>query len=465
MVIPTQRLLFITLCGIILIGLTGGVPLALAIAAFWLVAMGILAIIDSLFVPRRLELHWTRRHDTKLSLGAWNPVSLVLHNRSQVRTVLQVRDGVPVALVPHDEWGEGVCEASSTWELAYHVFPTRRGDYCFGPISARYRGPLGLAWRQRSVRATDEVKVYPNLLAIRSYESSARHGRLEELGLRSSRRWGAGTEFERLRDYNPDDEFRRINWKATARRHKLIAAEYQTERSQTLMLLLDAGRLMATRVPLPVEVGPSLATPADGKETRVLPAISRPYPLTRLDYAINAALLLAFVSQQRGDRVGLLAFSDRVQRAVPPRPGRRQFLVLTEALYNLEAESTEANFAEVANHLAAHNPRRSLLVLFTDIADRDAALVLVSHLGRLARRHLPLVVTLRDPGVESLASAPLQDAESAYLRAVARTVLDEREETLGRLRQAGVLTLDASADRVSPSLINRYIEIKQRSGL
>ena len=457
--------MFIALCGTVPIGLLGSVPAALAIAAFWLVAVGTLAVIDSLFVPRRFELHWTRHHDTKFSLGAWNPVSLVLHNGSHVRIILQVRDGVPTALVPRNQWGEGVCEAGSAWELAYQVFPTHRGDYGFGPISARYRGPLGLAWRQRTVHVTDEVKVYPNLLAIRSYESSARRGRLEELGLRSSRRWGAGTEFERLRDYNPDDEVRRINWKATARRHKLIAAEYQTERSQTLMLLLDAGRLMATRVPLPVQVDPSSATPADGQETRVPPAISRPHPLTRLDYAINAALLLAFVSQQRGDRVGLVAFSDRVHRALPPRPGRRQFLALTEALYNLEAESTEANFAEVTNHLAVHNPRRSLLVLFTDIVDRDAASALVSHLGLLGRRHLPLVVTLRDPGVESLASAALQGAESVYVRAVARTLLDEREETLGRLRQAGVLTLDVSADRVSPSLINRYIEIKQRTGL
>jgi uncharacterized protein (DUF58 family) len=457
--------LFIALCGIVLIGLTGSVRLALAIAAFWLVAMGTLAVIDSLFVPRKIELHWTRRHDAKLSLGAWNPVSLVLHNRSQVRTALQVRDGVPAALIPRNERGEGVCEASSTWELTYQVFPTHRGDYSFGPISVRYRGPLGLAWRQRSVRDHDEVKVYPNLLAIRSYESSARHGRLEELGLRSSRRWGAGTEFERLRDYTPDDEFRRINWKATARRHKLIVAEYQTERSQTLMLLLDAGRLMAARVPLPVEVGPSSATRDNGKHPPAQRTPTRAYPLTRLDYSINAALLLAFVSQQHGDRVGLLAFSDRVQRAVPPRPGRRQFLALIEALYNLEAESTEADFAAAANHLAMHNPRRSLLVLFTDIADRDAASALVSHLGHLARRHLPLVVTLRDPGIESLASAPLDDAESVYQRAVARTVLDEREETLGRLRQVGVLTLDTSADRVSPTLINRYLDIKQRAGL
>jgi uncharacterized protein (DUF58 family) len=231
------------------------------------------------------------------------------------------------------------------------------------------------------------------------------------------------------------------------------------------MLLVDAGRLMATRVPLPGEQGQPPAAGDDRKPAAGRELTIRPQTLTRLDYAVNAALLLAFVSQQRGDRVGLLAFSDRVQRAVPPRPGRRQFLALIEALYNLDAEPTEANFAEATNHLARHNPRRSLLVLFTDIADRDAASALVSHLEYLARRHLPLVVTLRDPGVEGLASAPLADADSVYRRAVARTVLDEREETLGRLRQAGVLTLDSPADRVSPWLINRYLEIKQRSGL
>jgi uncharacterized protein (DUF58 family) len=174
---------------------------------------------------------------------------------------------------------------------------------------------------------------------------------------------------------------------------------------------------------------------------------------------------MAFVSQQYGDRVGLLAFSDRVRRYVPPRPGRGHFLALTDALYNLEAESTEPDFAEALGYLAQRSSRRALVILFTDIAEREGAESLVIHLAHLARRHLTLLVTLRDPGIERLSALPIDDAASIYQRAVARTLLDEREEILMRLRRAGVLTLDVSADTLSPSLINRYLEIKARSAL
>src|SRR5205823_91266 len=170
-----------------------------------------------------------------------------------------------------------------------------------------------------------------------------------------------------LREYTSDDEFRRINWKATARLHKPIAIDYQTERSQTILLLLDAGRLMSVQVPLGSDdlLAPVPTVPGDDR------AATYPRGLTRLDFAVNAALLLAFVSQQYGDRVGLLAFSDRVLRYVPPRPGRGHFLTLTDALYNLEAESTETDFAEALGYLAARSPRRALSVLFTDIAERE----------------------------------------------------------------------------------------------
>jgi uncharacterized protein (DUF58 family) len=211
----------------------------------------------------------------------------------------------------------------------------------------------------------------------------------------------------------------------------------------------------------PVAYSPFEWTGAAGGE---LPP-KAPRALTRLDYAVNASVLLAYVSQQYGDRVGLLAFSDRVTRYVAPAPGRRHFLRITEALYNLEAEPTEADYDEGLGYLAIRNPRRSLAVVFTDIAEPEAAGTLVAHLGHLARRHLPLVVTLRDPGVERLAHLSIKAPDDVYQRAVAQTLLDDREQTLRHLRQRGVLTLDTPADQISPSLINRYLEIKARARL
>jgi len=487
-IVPTPRLLLIALFGLIAMVLAGSYDRALIVGITWLIATAALAVADVALLPPLTRLAWTRDHEPKLSLGAWNPVTLRLDNRSAKPVRLRVRDAVPPELIPRGEAGRGTCPPAATWQLTYQVRPTHRGDYRFGPIAARYLGPLSLAWRQVSYPLDDEVKVYPDLLAVRRYESLLRRGQLEIAGLHSARRWGSGTEFERLRDYTGDDEFRRINWPATARHHRPIAADYQVERSQSILLVLDTGRLMSTTIvpaPDPPQRESTLNWSAGvGAPLGDVVAICNRQPdvptkeiasapddshgaamLTRLDYAVNASLLLAFVAQQTGDRVGLLAFADRVARYLPPRPGRKQFLALTDALYNLTAEPVETDYATGLGYLAVRNPHRSLAVVFTDLTESEAVGPLVAHVGHLARRHLVLVVTLRDPAVESLAALPPTTSENVYERAVARRTLDDRDRVLRTLRQRGVLTLDVPANALSTSVINRYLEIKSRTRL
>jgi uncharacterized protein (DUF58 family) len=455
MIVPTARLLAIAFAGAIAAGLAGTAGGAVLVAAIWLACVTALAIVDAYFTPSAADLVWERRHDAKLSLGADNPVVLAMRNRSPRPARFRWRDAVPPLLVARGESGTGECAPGGEWTARYTLFPVHRGDYEFGPLSARYLGPLGLAWKQSSRRLPDAVKVYPNLLAVRRYEALVRSGHLEQMGLRRARRLGAGTEFDRLREYTPDDEYRRINWTATARRHSPVAVEYQTERSQNIMLLVDAGRLMSTQVPYEGELDAAAGeNDSDRGPQSVVPA------LTRLDHAVNSALLLAYVSQSQGDRVGLMAFSDRVLRFVKPGPGRRQFLTLTEVLYNVQPDGTEADYGDALAYLSAQRARRSLVVIFTDIAHAAAAESLVHHLAYLARRHLPLVVTMRDPAVERLAIQPITTSQSVYERAVARSLLDSREETLSKLRRQGALTLDVPADQLSASVINRYLEIK-----
>lgn len=449
MVTPTPRLLAVALVGVPLAGLSGSYEASLTVGLGWLAVTILLAVADAQFSPAARDLQWSREHDPKLSLGAWNVVTLRVRNRSSRPVHLRARDVVPTWILPQGNTGEGMCPAGGAWELRYRVFPLHRGDYVLGPVAARCLGPLGLASRQRTVRLEDEVKVYPNLLALRSYEALVRRDRLQAIGLRNSRRWGDGTEFERLRDYTPDDEYRRVNWKATAKRGAPIVVDYQVERSQNVILALDTGRLMSTRLPLTLRHDAPEGVPA----------------LTRLDHAVNTSLLLAYVTQEYGDRTGLLAFSDSVSRYLHPRAGRQQFLAVTEALYNLESSVTETDYGDTLDYLAFRNPRRSLIVIFTDIADRDSAAVLVQHVTHLARRHLPLVVTLQDPAIRALAQAPPTDSDAVYARAVARKLLDDRETVLLELQQRGVLTLDVSAEKVSSSVINRYLEVKARGRL
>jgi uncharacterized protein (DUF58 family) len=454
-IVPTRRLLFLGLLGVAAVALTGTVSLASEVAALWLVALLILALADAWFVPGKAALVWTRHHEPKLSLGAWNQVTLSLANTSGRRLRYQVRDAVPQLLVPDADSASGETTSGTPSSVHYRVYPVHRGDYRFGAITARYLGPLGLVWRQQRTVGPAEVKIYPNLLAVRRYESLLHRGMLHEIGLRRSRRRGSGTEFERLREYTPDDEYRRINWTATARRHAPIATEYTTERAQNILILVDTGRLMAMQVPYAGELeerddlGPREAVRA----------------LTKLDHAVNAALLLAFVSQETGDRVGLLAFSDRVSAFVKAAPGRRQFLTLTEALYDLQPHATESDYGTALGYLRVHSPRRALAVIFTDIAHEAAAASLLTHVASLARRHLPLIVTMRDPAIEAVSNQEPADSASVYERAVARDLLARRDVALSRLRAAGALTLDVPADQLSPSVINRYLEIKAQGRL
>jgi uncharacterized protein (DUF58 family) len=438
------------------LGLTGAVPIVLVgsyraglfIAGIWFLSVVALASLDAWYAPAKAV--WLREHDAKLSLGAWNTVTLGLRNPLPRRLTFEVRDSVPPLLQPRGETGSGVCGPEGKWTLTYKVFPVQRGDFEFGLVNARYLGPLGLVWRQRTHRFEDAVKVYPNLLAISQYDAFVRRGQLQELGLRNSRRWGAGTEFERLRDYTPDDEYRRINWNATARRRAPVVIDYETERSQNVILLLDTGRLMSTRLPLVETADPDLY---------------QARPLTRLDHAVNACLMLSYVSQKVGDRVGLLAFADQVSRVIAPRPGRGHFLRIADALYNLQTQPTEPDYAEAMAFLGSRVTRRSLVVMFTDISGSEAAAALVRSVAVASRRHLCVVVTLKDPAINALGKQSVNKVDEAYQRAVARLWLDERELALQSLRGRGALTIDTSADAISSDIINRYLEVKARASL
>jgi uncharacterized protein (DUF58 family) len=301
----------------------------------------------------------------------------------------------------------------------------------------RYHSQFQTFVRQVRYPVQAEVKVYPNVLEIRKYDLMARKGMLYELGLRQARIFGTGTEFERLREYNTDDEFRRINWKATARRGKPIAAEFETERSQYVMSVIDTGRLMR-------------------------PPIG---DLAKLDYVINTALLLSYVAILKGDHVGLLTFADDVGTYLRPRRGKGQFYLMLEALYNVQFQGVEADYARGLSYLSLKNKRRSLVVLFTDLVTLDAARPLIAHLSRLSKRHLALCVTISDPNITRVTGQPAENSDALYQRAVAEMLMDERQVVLDTLNRHGVLTLDVPADKLTISVINTYLRLKQMGQL
>jgi len=378
-----------------------------------------------------------REHDDKLSLGADNPITLIVRNRSPRPVNIAVRDEPPDAFQVDVRVLHGRVSSRQNWQQTYYVHPLRRGDYTFGNLNLRWPGPMGLIVRQGKADLDETVKVYPNLLDVRRYDLLLRRNRLQELGLRSTRQFGEGTEFERLREYLPDDEYRRIDWKATARRHRPVTVEYQTERSQNVIALLDVGRMMQSPV-------------AD---------------IAKLDYVINAVLLLGYVASGKGDKVGMMSFAQDVRQYLAPRQGRGQFYRMLELLYAVEAEPIESDYRRALSYLATKQRKRSLIVIFTDLSGGVSMDALVSHVSVLARRSLPLVVTISDPDVVLAARQRPFDSPTVYQRAAAAQLLDERKVALDTLRSHGVLTLDVPANQLSIAVINRYLELKAKTML
>ncbi|HEX5690195.1 MAG TPA: DUF58 domain-containing protein [Roseiflexaceae bacterium] len=435
--IPTLRLLLFLLLGSLLVAGVALVPALLWLALAYLLAVAAMVAADYYATPRPNTLEIERINDTKLSLGAENAITLLLSNRSRRPLRFQLRDEYPYQFKSDAITMAGTIAPYDIYEARYHVRPLQRGDYRFGDINIRYPSVLGTFIRQARYAAEAPVKVYPNVLDVRKYDLLARKGLLFELGLRASRVFGVGTEFERLREYTTDDEFRRINWKATARRGKPIAAEYETERSQYIVSVIDTGRLMR-------------------------PPIG---DLAKLDYAINTALLLAYVATLKGDHVGMLTFADDVRTYLAPKRGKGQFYRMLEALYNVQFEPVEADYAKALSYLGVKHKRRSLVVLFTDLVTLDAAQPLIAHMARLAQRHLPLCVVISDPNITNLAGQSPRGSDAVYQRAVAEMLLDERKLVLDTMNRSGVLTLDVPADQLTVSVINKYLELKGRGAI
>ncbi len=450
-VVPTRRL-YAAFAVVALLPLLGQTGLAASLILSFLLAA--LAGVDWLLAHDLRRIRLEREIADKLSLGTWNPVALRLANPTGRGIPVQVRDVVPTDFqldvqAPLFSLAAAPGEADS---YAYHVRPRHRGDYQFGDLYLEAPGPLGLVRRQRRVPDSGcSVRVYPALRDLRKYDLLVRRGLLVEAGSSPVRAPGVSTEFERLRDYVPDDEFRRINWKATARRGRLIVNELEAERSQNLVIMLDTGRLMEARADLP-----------GADEAEALTEGELPSGLAKLDWALNAAALLAYVASLRGDRTALLAYADRVRAFLPPARGRRAFLNVVGALYNVAAEPVEPDHGLAFQFLASRSLRRSLVVLFTDLADPESSRSLAAHLGRAARHHLVVCVTLRDPNVSRPALAHPTSGIGLYEKMVAQRLLEDRARVLAGLEQYSVVTVDTDADHLSPRLVNTYLDLKQR---
>jgi uncharacterized protein (DUF58 family) len=414
---------------VVALGAAVGALLVLGILLFLVVA--VLVLVDSRRAPAadRVEVH--RECDRLFSVGAKNKVTLAVRAPRDASLVL--RDDAPTRMLASTQ----LHSVTGAGSASYTLTPRARGDGEFGMVHVRSRGPWGLGTRDFSAAEPQTVRVDADISAVRVYEALARRGQLQELGVRTQRRRGDGTEFERVREAVPDDPLRFINWRATARTGRLMATELSPERDQPVIACIDHGRLMG--------VGAG--------------------PLTKLDHAINAALLLLHVALRTGDRAGLVAFADGVTTTVEPRRGSAQLRRLLDAVGPLQPGEIESAYTAALTEVRTRQRRRALIAIFTDIVDRDQAAELIQQCALLRRRHLPLVITVRDPAVEDIARQRPGDAAGVYARAIATGIAADRADALRLLRAGRVDVIDADARTLSPRLVNRYLELKRRAAL
>ncbi len=431
----SRRWLLLFVCGMALLLLGGIAPIIFPLVMLWDVLLVALAAADFRTIPGSKAISAEREVETKLSLGISNIVQIHLTNSSKVQHRLELYEVPPVEISSDlpDSPISLTLDPGARQTVRYSLTPNKRGDYTFEDIFLRLQGRLGLVRLVRQIPGEKQVKVYPEFESAQ-FSLMARKGRLQQIGIRNARMQGLGREFESLRDYLPDDEMRRIDWKATARRGKLVARQYEIEKSQNVIIAIDIGRTMLAEI--------------DG--------------LQKIEHAIKAAIILAYVASLSEDRVGLMLFSDGLHTFLPPQKGKAQVYAVMEALHAIEATLADSDYQVSFAQLQKMWRRRSLIVCFTDIWDADSSRSTIFELAALQSRHLIAAVTLHDTHLMRTAQQPISSTQSVYEKSVAIQTIDDRNKALAELKQRGVLVVDSPADKLSIEVVTRYIRVKER---
>lgn len=398
-----------------------------------LVAAAIYDHISSRKLAQSIELR--RVFDRRFAIGDRTRVGIVLENRSGRDIRIEIKDEYPPEMdLAEERKAEFTIPSHSTAEFHYHLTPPKRGRYEFGRTAARFLSRLGLVWCQAELGESEAVKVYPNMRRAREMELKALGTQSFIAVQRKAVRRGEGREFESMRDYVRGDELRHISWTATARRSKLTTRQYQIERDQTVMIALDAGRLMTGRI--------------EGE--------------TKFDTAIHASLALMSACARAGDNAGVVVFGRRVRKYLPPKRGHEHLDAVLEALHDMEPELIEPSYARAFQFIASNLKKRAFVVILTDLVDKDSSRELINSLKLLRPRHLPLVATIGDRDLNSMVSAKPGDIREVFKQSAAEEIIHQRESALRLVESLGGLALDVTTQTLGPRLLESYLRVKER---
>lgn len=406
---------------------------SIAIGIFWVITVVLLSDILMIFHPSTRILGRRKVHDI-LSLGEENEVAYQFENSSSFKLSLQVIDEFPEQLQLRDPILSLNLVSGGVHAFQTYIHPVRRGEYSFGDLLVMISGPIGVFRRRIRIPLSRTVKVYPSVIQVKKFEIASRKNLNPQFGVKKIRRIGHSYEFEQIKNYVRGDDYRSINWKATGRHNDLMVNQYTDERAQPVYCVIDKGR--------------SMRTPFHG--------------LSLYDHAINTSLVISNVSLKKGDQIGLISFSDRVETYIPPRSKPRQLQILFESLYAETESKKESNFEDLFRFTRGQITRRSLLMLFTNFEsihslERDLPL-LVS----LSKRHLLIIVFFRNPEVEAFADEEENEIEGVYERVSALNLSRQRRSMVDILQRHGIQTVFTEPEELTVNSLNKYFELKSR---
>lgn len=381
--------------------------------------------------PRRIDVQ--REIDESVTLGEETTLTWLVANRAARLARVTVTDALWPSLQAERRRVSATLRAGARLRAKSVLRPSRRGRFPLREVTVRVEGPLRLVSRQATRAVEGGVRVMPAYPSREDVQRRIRTPRVLEVGLRSIRTSGGGTEFDQLRDYRPDDEFRRIDWPSTVRLQRTIVKQYRAERNQNIVLLLDNGRVMAGTVG----------------------------GVPRVEHAMDAALGVVQAATKLGDRVGMLAFDRQVRSILVPTNGKSQLGRAAEAMYMLEPDYSESAYQVAFNDATARFRRRSLFIVLTDLVEAVVEQALLPALPTITRRHLVVVAAVQDPAVTAWAAGGAHRwASEAYREAAAVNVLHERARAIARLRAAGAMVVDAAPGQLATELVDKYLEVK-----
>lgn len=406
----------------------------------WYITLGasvLLWLLDALLAFPKPKLRLERKLPQSLSVGVETTLQLISHNEGRRALTLQLYDHYPASFNAHGLPIKIRLAPDQNAETSYGIKPLQRGLMRFAQVQPRVLSPLQLWWRNSNLPLAAEVRVYPNFAAISQYALLATDNHLSHLGIMKRRRRGEGQDFHQLREYRAGDSLRQIDWKASARMQKPIAREYQDERDQEIIFLLDCSHRM----------------------------LAKDDELAHFDHTLNAILLLSHVALKQGDAVGLGTFgnSEYSERWLKPRKGQPCLNQMLNALYDLQASTQAPDFSQAATELLIRQKKRALVVVLSNLRDEDTD-DLIPALHMLRNRHLLLFASMQEQALNAQLEAPVDNLEDALHYAATEHYLAARAHTLQKIGAQGVLCLDVPPADLSAGLINSYLDIK-RSGV